>query len=207
VAASWALLAIEAALLTFAEGGILVDSKPPELIGTRVTVVRSGQTVSTGDGRAELLFGRTDFIRLGPESRLDLGSMRLHGTALFDFSSPAPIELVCGETTVQFPRPGMYRVDCRPPAPGMLTVARGTAVAVIGSERIRTSAGRTLTMRRGEKAVKPRHRGPDEMDVWNADRADLAVRFRRSRRALVTPSDAVLTDPSDIDRALYGPRQ
>jgi hypothetical protein len=203
VSPAWAALAIDAALLTFAGGDTRIDSRLPDLPNTRVPAARAGQVVSTGTENAELLFGAANFVRLAPESHIDLRAMRLAGTAMVDLASGPAVELRCGDALVRLMRGGVYRLDCgTSPA---AAVRKGAALVAAAGKRVRVNAGYSLALRPGS-APAPTVAAANQFELWCGERRRRAEGLRRSGRPLSTSTDVVLRGAEEIDRYRKIPR-
>lgn len=123
-----------------------VEPKPSELVS-----MKEGQTLRTGEGRAELLLTPGAFLRIGESSAVRMHSNRLssvklevvEGTALIDVAEllrdNSVIMLLQGAET-ELEKAGLYRFDAVPPR-----------IRVFSGQAEVTAAGRTQTIKSGRE--------------------------------------------------------
>lgn len=175
VAAALALFAVGAAsaqhaisaragMINIAEGDVFlsddraappqrVEPKPSELLS-----MKEGQTLRTGEGRAELLLTPGAFLRIGESSAFRMHSNRLssvklelvEGTALIDVAEllrgNSVIVLLQGAET-ELEKAGLYRFEAAPPR---IRVFSGQVEVTLQGQTQKLKAGRELRLEGGQ---------------------------------------------------------
>lgn len=133
-----------------------VDPRPSELIS-----MKEGQTLRTGEGRAEILLTPGAFLRLGESSAVRLHSNRLSsvrleivgGSALIDVAEllrdNSVIVLLAGAET-EIEKAGLYRFDAAPPR---IRVFSGQATVTAQGRPQTLKSGRELRLEGGQWAA------------------------------------------------------
>lgn len=197
----------------FAEGGVLLEEQPFEFNVAQVVHLGNGQRLRTVDGRAEVMIAPGSFIRIAPQSELELvrvamstAHLRLiRGSAAIDLARAKDtkgITVEIGDARIRFMKAGLYRLDIPAGANPAVRVRRGKATVELRSEKIELGGKWQLTIAPlGEelRAQKIGRLAEDELDRWNAERRDLlAAESRKQNRAsdngLVPPEDSPLYD-------------
>lgn len=160
-AASFAQVAISATpgLLHYAEGQVFLDEEQVELEPAQFATLKSGQRFRVGEGRAELLLSPRALLWMDKHSELEFLSddllnarVRLNqGSAVIQvmeysgMEEAAPLSVVCGQTEVQLPGKGFYRLDCAPGLESLrLTVHRGVATVQRGQKTYEVRKNRSV---------------------------------------------------------------
>jgi hypothetical protein len=152
-ASAWGQNAISAhsGMIHYVEGRVLLDGQPVEPKATEFPEVKNDQTLSTEEGRAEVLLTPGVFLRLSEDSSFKMVSNRLSDTSFEVVSGDALIEVMellkDNAITVQFKgatatvsKRGLYRFDADK---GRLQVYDG--------EISLTSGDQTITARKGKE--------------------------------------------------------
>ena len=109
-------------VLQYFEGAVLLDDKPVEHKVAVFPSLKNGSVVRTGKGRAELLLTPGVYLRIDENSTFRMKSNSLVdtllevvvGRAILDNLNAAPsyrVALVFNDSTIRFPKPGVYRID------------------------------------------------------------------------------------------------
>jgi hypothetical protein len=115
------VVSAHAGLITYLQGPAFLDDKRVFLKIARFPQMKDGETLSTGRGRAELLLAPGIVLRLAETSRIrmedtDLSDTRVtleQGEALIEVVQLAEgnrVQVAVGGTTMEFARPGLYRL-------------------------------------------------------------------------------------------------
>jgi hypothetical protein len=110
-------------VLQYFEGAVALDDKPVEHKPAVFPSLKNGSIIRTAKGRAELLLTPGVYLRMDENSSLRMESNSLMdtrldltgGNAILDNLNATPgraVALVFHESTVRFPKPGIYRIDC-----------------------------------------------------------------------------------------------
>lgn len=151
-------ISAKAGMINVADGDVfLIDGRggEPQRIQPKVTEFlewKEGQTLKTGEGRAEVLLTPGAFLRLGEESSVKLYSNRLSSVRLEVVSGSVLVDVVelldgnsitllSGGAEVSLNKAGLYRFDS-PPA--RIRVFAGEAAATHEGQRSLLKAGREL---------------------------------------------------------------
>ncbi len=186
------------ARLTYVKGHVVVQRAGD--LGTEEGVVNlalvEGDQLETGDGRAELSFGRKNFLRLDAGTIVELSNMprqgdsrvRLHllkGTICLRLSfleEEKTFELHTPDASFYALEEGLYRFDLRGNAETELSVIEGSMEAageggsqLVGSRERLIAANGQLGSRSNLSF------GRDDFDHWNADRDALHSQYVSKR--------------------------
>lgn len=144
--------------------------------------LENGDEIRTGaDGRVEVLLNPGSYLRLGPNSALEiidtsLDSLRLRltsGDAIFEVSGDddeiAPVEIDVANASVVLEKQGIYRVQYREPEIATVRVQKGRVR--IGDEKI--SEGKEIVIDRGTQVAVAEFdkKEQDDFAEWSATRA------------------------------------
>jgi hypothetical protein len=110
-------------VLQYFEGAVALDDKPVEHKPAVFPSLKNGSIIRTAKGRAELLLTPGVYLRMDENSSLRMESNSLmdtrleltEGNAILDNLNATPgraVALIFHESTVRFPKPGVYRIDC-----------------------------------------------------------------------------------------------
>lgn len=109
-------------VLQYFEGTVIVDDKPVEHKAGVFPSLKNGSTINTIKGRAELLLTPGVYLRMDENTSVRMVSNSLadtkvelkQGTVILDnlnASGPAPVAINLQQSSVRFPKPGIYRID------------------------------------------------------------------------------------------------
>ena len=114
------VVSARAGLITYLQGPAFVDGKRVVLKTARFPLMKDGESLSTGRGRAELLLAPGVILRLSENSQVRMDDTQLantrvtlqRGDALIEvvrLAENSRIQLGLAETTTEFARAGLYR--------------------------------------------------------------------------------------------------
>ncbi len=176
------------------EGEVFLADRPIHPKPTEFLLVLDGQRLRTGDGRAEVMLTPGGFLRLGHNSEIEMiaaglgrsrlrvtqGSAIVHMLSIFEKDSVA---VLAGDGEVQFPRPGLYRVNAGDPEPE-LKVFNGKAVVLSGDQKRDLKGKQVLALSHAGDAeiekFNPKEKDP--LDEWNETRAEALGKIARDSR-------------------------
>ncbi|MBN2409173.1 MAG: hypothetical protein JXE07_05500 [Candidatus Aminicenantes bacterium] len=207
------------ARLTFVKGHVVVQRAGD--LGTEEGIVNlalvEGDQLETGDGRAELSFGRKNFLRLDRAALVELSNMpregddrvRIHllkGTVylrLHFLQEEKTFELHTPDASFYALEEGLYRFDMKESGETELSVIEGSMEAageggslLVGSRERLIAAGGNLGTQRSLTY------GRDDFDHWNADRDALHSRYV-SKRYLSSDLEDYEYELADNGRWVY----
>ena len=161
------------------EGDAFLDGKEIHPKPTDFLHVMRGQKLKIGEGRSEILIIPGSFIRLGEGAEIEMvrpgltsTTIRLlQGPAVLDLEAifePDSIAIEIGDSTITFPKPGLYRFD----SPDELRVLSGRARIVTESGKESTVKAKRLTrLASGGSAQKLEGDGPEDgLAAWQTER-------------------------------------
>lgn len=181
--AAWAqyVVSAHAGTIHFTRGQVFVDDKPFARTSLQFPLLREGQILRTGNGRAEVLLGSGVFLRLG-----ELGAIRmldtrledtqvelLEGTALIevvDMPRGSDVHVVVGSTHTGFRGIGLHRFDA---GSGELRVFGGHADVFAPGQALEASRGRVVHLGDTLTLSKFDPRQKDALHQWSARRSFL----------------------------------
>ena len=116
------VVSASAGVLQYFEGGVIIDDKPVEHKAAVFPSLKNGSIVRTVKGRAELLLTPGVYLRMDENTSLRMQSNSLtdtrlevmDGSAILDnlnATAGHPVALIFRDSTVRFPKPGVYRID------------------------------------------------------------------------------------------------
>ncbi len=186
------------ARLTYVKGHVVVQ-RAGEL-GSEEGVVNlalvEGDQLETGDGRAELSFGRKNFLRLDGGTLVELSNMpregdnrvRLHlfkGTVylrLGFLEEEKSFELHTTDASYYALEEGLYRIDMREGTETELSVIEGSMEAAGESGSLLIGGRERLIAANGQLGSQSNlSYGRDDFDQWNADRDALHSQYVSKR--------------------------
>jgi hypothetical protein len=167
-------------LINKAEGQVFLDGKLVEPKVAEFPEVKIDQTLSTEDGRAEVLLTPGSYIRLDENSSFQMIQNKLAntrvkvltGSALLEVSeilSENSITLLFGETEVVIVKPGVYRIDA---AQSRLRVYDGEARVISGAQTVTAKRGKEVTLGALLVAGNFDTKATDSFHRWSARRAE-----------------------------------
>jgi hypothetical protein len=186
-------VATKAGLIYFAEGTVLLNNQPLMPGQGQLLFVEEGGAISTVAGRAELLIGTANYLRLGEDTIVRMLSSDLSGVELRletgvimlevgEASQDTPITVQCVSSKVQIGRRGLYRVDQG--SAKRLKVFDGRAQVHTAEGGNLVKEGWMIGLPPESRASEP-HEFPrkqkDAFDLWSADRSNQLARTKASR--------------------------
>lgn len=187
-------IATKAGLIYFAEGAVLLNGEPLTPGEGQLLFVEEGGTISTGVGRAELLIGAVNYLRLGEHTVVQMLSSELSevelklesGVVMLEVgkgSQDAPIALQCAASKVRIGRRGLYRIDH---ASAMrLKVFDGRAQVHTAAGPGLVKEGWMLELAAAAPPSAPRkfqRKQKDGFDLWSDDRSAQLAKLRSARK-------------------------
>jgi hypothetical protein len=159
--------------LNFVEGQASIESQPvtPKSVGQADVV--AGQTITTGNGRAEVLLTPGVFLRLDKNSAVKMISPELTNTQVELEKGNAEIEVAelhkqndlqvkDGDGNVQLVKTGLYGFSAEP---STVQVFKGEARAQLGDDNVKVKGGRQLDLE--ATSSKPKAEKFDKKDAEN----------------------------------------
>ena len=152
------------------------------------TPITEGDRLGTTDGRAEVYFGRANYIRMDNESKIDFlnlpkkgddfvrvriwsGSIYLDVTGL---AKEKDIEIHTADTSFYILDKGLYRIDVKENTETEILVFRGLVEAAGEEGSILVKAGQRLEVAEGRMSSRPAQfvaSANDAFDRWNDTRS------------------------------------
>jgi hypothetical protein len=189
VPTAWGQQAVSAraGLIQYVEGRVLLDGQEIAPKPNEFLQVEKGQTLSTEDGRAEILLTPGAFLRLSENSSFKMISGNLSDARLEVLSGSAMVEveellkdnavtLQSGSTSVSLKKHGLYRVD-----------ADGAAnFKVYDGEAVVTSPDKTVTAKKGREVQLDETLAETKFDV---DATDPFYRWSERRAGYVATAN------------------
>ncbi len=213
--AVWAqyVVSTRAGTIHYIRGQVSVDGQPLEMTPFKFPLLKEGQVLRTGNGRAEVLLGPGVFLRLGEHGALRMLNTRLEnaevevqqGTSLVevvDMPNGSDVHVVSGPTRTGFRGIGLHRFEAQSHE---LRVFGGHAEVMVGDQKVEAGRGRlvhledTLSVSRFDPSRK------DALHQWAARRSFLLFRSNSSRQtnwevSVVRPANNKSGLPTDQDR-------
>jgi hypothetical protein len=190
------VISAKSGLLSYVEGQVKLDNQPVEFSNTRFADVKENSTVSTQDGRAEVLLTPGVTLRLGENSSLRMITNRLVDTRLELLSGSAVVEadliakdtsvtVVVGPGATSLPKAGLYRFDV---SPAQVRVFKGEAEVEVAGQTKVVSSSRMLSLATESASIeKFDTEDTDALDRWSHRRGSyLAMANTSAARSLVS---------------------
>jgi hypothetical protein len=173
-----AIISAHAGLIDQTYGEVRLNGERVRIARGGLRQMKSGDILSTGEGRAEALLAPEIALRLGSRSSARLEDARLEDTRLTLEQGSAIIEVVkrqkngrlrvrAGAATVEFKRDGLYRFDI---GPGLLRVYGGQAEVTREGDRVVAKRGQAVNLQ-DILALAEFTRIADELHSWAAQRS------------------------------------
>jgi hypothetical protein len=222
--AGWAqyVVSARAGTINYIRGQVSVDGQPVEMQPLKFPMLREGQVLRTGNGRAEILLGPGVFLRLGEHGAVRMLDTRLEntrvevqqGTALVEvveMPRGSDVHVVLGATRTGFNGIGLHRFEA---GSNELRVFGGHAEVVAGDQTVEAGRGRVVHLGDSLSVSKFDPRRKDALNQWAARRSFLIFSSNlggRSRPtnwevAIVRPADNKPGVPTDQDRTFVSNR-
>ena len=168
---------IKAGIVEVPEGDVFLDGNPLRL-KDGVCVMRTGQTLSTKQGRVELTLASNTNLSLGENASLRMEQSNPNGAKLTLEKGSILIEVVqkladpvrvrISNSTVEISKPGLYRLDS---SPCDLRVYGGTALADNGSKQAQVKKERKIRLDGDASQSKFDPKASDALHQWSARRS------------------------------------
>jgi hypothetical protein len=184
------VVSAKAGLISYLQGPAFVDGKRVFLKTARFQQMKSGETLSTGRGRAELLLAPGVVLRLSENAQVRLDDNQLADTRVTLQRGDALIEIVqlpegnrlqvgLGETTTELTRAGLYRFGMAPNAsqdskhdtPSTLRVYGGEALVRFGADTADAKRGIAVQLDSALIVKKFDRKQTDTLHAWAARRS------------------------------------
>lgn len=204
------VISTRSGLINFSEGMVFLDGQPlAKKFGTYERL-KSGSTLVTDAGRAEVLLTPNTYLRIGENSsiRMVLDNLSdtqvelLAGSAILD-SESAPdgdfVKIVFKDSTIHGIKKGRYRIDADPP---QLRVYEGSAEVLRDGKPTTLEASQLMPLD-GAPVVRKFTDGADGLlDIWSDERQSLIASNLLSSSSI---SDPLLDSGTDAaaDYAAY----
>jgi len=166
--------AVEGGIVQVTEGEVFLDGNPLQLMKDDVGVMRKGQTLSTKQGRVELILASTN-LSLGKNTSLRMeqsepkgaGLTLREGIILVEVLQKltGPIKVRISNSTVEINKQGLYRREF---SPCHLLVYGGVALAVNGSNRAQIKKDRMVSLDGNLTQSKFDPKTSDALHQWSA---------------------------------------
>lgn len=222
--AAWAqyVVSAQAGTIHYISGQVSVDGQPGQKTPLKFPMLREGQVLRTGNGRAEVLLGPGVFLRLGEHGALRMLDTRLEnaqvevqqGTALVEvveMPNGSDVHVVVGPTRTGFKGIGLHRFEA---GSSELRVFGGHAEVSAAGQTVEAGRGRIVHLGDTLSVSRFDPRRKDALHQWAARRSFLLYNSTLQARSrptnwevtLVTPANNKLGLPSDQDRAFVSNR-
>jgi hypothetical protein len=182
-------------------------------------MLKAGQVLRTGNGRAEVLLGPGVFLRLGEHGALRMLDTRLEnaevevqqGTSLVevvDMPNASDVHVVSGPTRTGFKGMGLHRFEADSHE---LRVFGGHAEVIAGDQRVEAGRGRLVHLGDALSVSRFDPGRKDALHQWAARRSYLLFRSNSSRQtnwevSVVSPVNNKLGVPTNQDRTFVSNR-
>lgn len=178
------------------EGEAFLNGKSLVLEPQDIVHLRDGQRLETGKGLVEMMITPGSYIRVGPDSTIEMIDAGLlsaefrviQGVAMVDLNELIEQDAVIvhvGQEGRVVPRSnGVFRLDAAEHGPGRVRVLDGKASVSFAGEETKLKKGREMGLAQGAAPVKISS-GPDALDEWQAQRhrelQPLAAEIKKAR--------------------------
>jgi len=183
------VISAKSGLVSRAEGEVFIGSTAVEESQTNFPEVKESATLSTHQGRAEILLTRGVYMRVGENASFKMLTNRLIDTRLEILGGSAVVEaaeivkdnnltILAGEATVAVNKHGLYRFDM---ADNSIKVFDGNASVTANGQTLLVGSGRVLKMEGGRPVVDKFNKDDmDALDTWSKRRAEQIARANPS---------------------------
>ena len=161
--------------LNYVEGNVSIDHEgvTPKSVGS--TTLEPGQSITTDNGKAEILLTPGVYLRLGSDSSAQLVSPSItntevalnHGEAIVEVDElykQNDIRIVSGAATATLQKTGLYEFDNDPAA---VRVFKGQAEVQTGEQQVKVKSGHQLLL--ASETGKVKATGFDKNNYESAD--------------------------------------
>jgi hypothetical protein len=175
------VISAKSGLVSKAEGEVFIGDKEVLESQTNFPEVKENSTLSTKQGRAEILLTSGVLMRVGEDASFKMLTNRLIDTRLEILTGSALVEateivkdnnltILAGEATVTVTKHGLYRFDM---ATNAIKVYDGTAGVTINGETTLVGQGRMLKVENGKPVIEKFNKDEtDALDNWSRRRAE-----------------------------------
>lgn len=150
-AAAQQLISAKSGLIHYTEGDVRIGDQAASPNNGIFQSLANARDLTTGEGRAEMLLGPGQFVRLNENSSLRMVSNRLEATRvdlltgsilveLIDGDKNSPITIGFGSNTIELRKAGLYRID-----------ANESRLRVLDGEAVVRGNGQNLTARKSKE--------------------------------------------------------
>ena len=212
------VISAKAGMINHIEGRVLLQGEPLLEIQRTFLHMEAGQRLRTEDGRAEVLFAVSSYLRIAPHSEIEMvsagltsASVRLHrGSMIVDAHlvyDEDSLAILLGEAEVRLLKKGLYRLDTAVEEGSSLTVVQGNALLVSGAAESEVKKKRSIHFGNPDGAVfesRFKHWQEDALTAWHAKRASVIAQTtaKVDKRQVQDDSEILLLLP---DRRRSGP--
>lgn len=148
------LISAKSGLIHYTEGDVKIGEQSAGPNNAVFQSLSNGKKLSTGEGRAEILLGPGQFMRLNENTTILMVSNKLEATRvdvlrgsvlveLVEIEKSAPITLGVGATTIELRKAGLYRVDAEE---AKFRVYEGEALVAGNGQSITAKKGKEVSM-------------------------------------------------------------
>ena len=161
--------------LNYVEGNVSIDHEgvTPKSVGS--TTLEAGQSITTDNGKAEVLLTPGVYLRLGSDSSAQLVSPSItntevalnHGEAIVEVDElykQNEIRIVNGDATATLQKTGLYEFENNP---GVVRVFKGQAEVQAGERQVKVKGGHELAL--APENAKLKATGFDKNNYETAD--------------------------------------
>jgi len=177
----WAqnVISARSGLIHYAEGNVTLEGQKVKPKNGEFPIVNEGQTLATGDARAEVLLTPGVFLRLGEKSSFKMVSNHLSDTRVEVLTGSAIIEVdellkgnavmvLYHDAKITPLKHGLYRLDA---GENRFRVFDGEAQVVQGDQTAQVKAGHQIEFGAVFLASKFNRKVEDSLDTWAAARS------------------------------------
>lgn len=148
------VISAHSGVIQYVEGDVAIDAQATQPKFAQFPEVKSGQILSTAEGRVEMLLTPGVFLRLAENSSVKMISNALsdtrlevvNGSALIEVGELLPgnsITVVSGATEISLPKKGLYRIEADT---ARLRVYDGKAEVLKGEQKVTVKKGREVEL-------------------------------------------------------------
>lgn len=208
------VISTRSGLINFFEGMVFVDGQPLTKKFGSYDRLKTGSTLVTQSGRAELLLTPNTYLRLGENSsvRMILDNLSdtqvelLSGSAILDSEAATDgdfVKIIFKDSTIRALKKGRYRIDAEPP---QLRVYEGEAEVSRNGEPKKLESSQLMPLD-GAPVVRRFTDGADGLlDIWSDERQSLIASNLLGSKAITDPLlDSGGTDAAADYLAALGP--
>lgn len=207
------VISTRSGLINFTEGVVFIDGQPLTKKFGSYERLKTGSTLMTQSGRAELLLTPNTYLRIGEDSsiRMVLDNLSdtqvelLAGSAILDSEAAAEgdfVKIIFKDSTITPVKKGRYRIDADPP---QLRVFDGEAEVSRNSETTKLDSSQLMPLD-GSSVVRQFTDGADGLlDIWSDERQSLIASNLLDSQAVTDPLlESGGTDPGSDYLAALG---